>query len=108
MWSPRAALLDFLDRLASLSLLDFLGAGLFLATGAWMLWTRIASGGSAAPGITLIATCGLVLVAARSFGPPARLIVPAACLVAAIWVVATSPTSVVSTRPLTGPFAYLN
>jgi O-antigen ligase len=108
MRSPRAAFLDLIDHLASLSLLDFLGAGLFFATGGWMLWTRVASGGSAAPGITLIATCGLVLFAARSFGAVARLLVPAACLVAAIWVVAASPTSVVSTHPLTGPFAYLN
>jgi O-antigen ligase len=89
-------------------LLDVVGVGLFAAAGAWIVWVRMSSGGSAAPIVALLAACGLVIVFARAIGPLGRLIVPAAGVLAAILVVAGSRTSVVSTEALSGPFGYLN
>jgi O-antigen ligase len=88
--------------------LDTVGVGLFVAAGCWMLWTSLRSGGSAAPGIRVLLICGLVLVVVRTLGPRARLIVPAACLVAAVIVAARSKTGILTTAPLSGPLEYVN
>lgn len=93
-------------RLRGLS--DAVGIGLFAGAGAWMIWASAESGGSAARGIGLLLACGLALVAARSMGSRARLVVPAAALLAAIIVAARSKTGVLSTAPLSGPFEYVN
>lgn len=87
---------------------DLCGIALFAFACAWMLDTRVRSGGSAAPGIGLAAGCGLVVIVARTLGSRARLLVPAAVLLAAISVIAWLGSSVLSSKPLAGPLGYQN
>jgi O-antigen ligase len=88
--------------------LDVLGVGLFLAAAVWMVWARTVSGGSAAPGVGLLAGCGLIILAVRFVGRKARLLVPAAVLLAAMVTVAWSGASVLSLEPLARPLGYQN
>lgn len=94
------------ERLAGL--LDGVGVGLFAGAGTWMVLSSARSGGSAVPGMALLLGCGLALVAARSLGSHARLVVPSAALLAALIVAAGSSTGLFSTAPLSGPLKYLN
>lgn len=89
-------------------ILDVLGIALFASTAAWAAWVAGRSDGSAGPVVGLLLACGLVLVAARSLGSHARVIVPIGALVAAVIVAARSRTGILSTAPLSGPFDYLN
>jgi O-antigen ligase len=88
--------------------LDVTGAGLVVVAGAWMVWTRIEAGGSAAPGVTLLAACGLVVGAVRAFPDGIRRFVPAFALLAAIILAARSESALVSSHPSTGLFGYPN
>lgn len=90
------------------AVMDLLGVGLFLAAGTWMVWTSAQSGGSSDPAMGLLLACGLVLVAGRSVDSRARLLVPAAALVAAVIVAARSKTGVLTSAPLAGPLGYGN
>jgi len=84
------------------------GAGLFAGYGTWILVAWARSGGSAVPALGLLLACGLALVAARSMGSFARLVVPSAALAAALLVAAGSRTGVFSASPLSGPLEYAN
>lgn len=88
--------------------LDVVGVALFAGAGIWMWLASAGSSGSPAPGIALLAACGLALLAPRNIGSPARLLVPAAVLVAAVILAARSRTGVLSTAPLSGPLEYIN
>ncbi len=89
-------------------LIDMVGAGLFAGYGTWILVAWARSGGSAVPALGLLLACGLALVAARSMGSFARLVVPSAALAAALLVAAGSRTGVFSASPLSGPLEYAN
>jgi O-antigen ligase len=90
------------------AVLDAFGAGLLVASGAWMVWARLKSGGSAAPGVTLLAACGLAMAASRAFPIGVRLVVPASALVVAGVLTAGSEWSPVSPDPSAGLFGYSN
>jgi hypothetical protein len=95
-------------RARRIGLLDASGVALFAAACGWTIWTSLRSEGSAAPVIGLLVACGFVFVAARMVGSVARLIVPAAVLLAAAIVAARSGTGVLSSAALSGPLEYLN